>query len=59
MRHQRYPNAGIGAWQTLFRMPIVDSERIPKEAAGRGLPSTLRPRTLEEEETEHEESKNI
>ena len=58
MRHQRYPKAGIGAWQTLFRMPIVDNERIAKEAAGRGLTNTLRPQNLEEEETQ-QESENI
>ena len=36
-------------------MPIVESERLPKEAAGRGLASTLLPQNLEEEETQHEE----
>ena len=41
--------AGIGAWQTLLSMPIVDSERLPKEAVGGGLKSTLRPRNVEEE----------
>ena len=41
-------------------MPIVESERLPKEAAGPGLTSTLLPRNLEEEETQHEETaKNI
>ena len=34
-------------------MPIVDSERLPKEDAGRGLTSTLRPRNLEKE-TQHD-----
>ena len=48
---QRYPKAGIGAWQTLLLMPIVDSERLPKEATGCGLTSTLLSRNLEEEET--------
>ena len=43
------------AWQTLLRMPIVASERLPKEATGRRLTSTLRPRNLEEEEIQHEE----
>ena len=36
-------------------MPIVESERLPKEAAGPGLTSTLLPRNLEEE-TQHEEN---
>ena len=36
-------------------MPIVESERIPKEDAGPGLTSTLLPRNLEEE-TQHEET---
>ena len=31
-------------------MQIVDSERLPKDTAGHGLTSTLRPRNLEEEE---------
>ena len=57
--HQRYPKAGIGAWQTLLRTPIVEIERLPKEAAGRGLTSTLLPRILEEEETQHEETPKI
>ena len=35
-------------------MPIVESERPPKEAAGPGLTSTLLPRNLEE--TQHEET---
>ena len=55
--HQRYPKAGIGAWQTLLRTPIVESDRLPKEAAGPGLTITLLlPRNLEEEETQHEET---
>ena len=33
-------------------MPVVESERLPKEAAGPGLTSTLLPRNLEEEETQ-------
>ena len=57
--HQRYPKAGMGAWQTLLRMPIVESERLPKEAAGPGLASTLLPRNLEEDETQHEETTKI
>ena len=41
-------------------MPIVDSERFFKEAAGRGLTSKLLPRNLEEEEgTQHEEKAKI
>ena len=36
-------------------MPSVESERLPKEATGRGLTSTLLPRNLEEE-TQHEET---
>ena len=39
-------------------MPIVDSERLPKEAIGREVTSTLRPRNLEEE-TQHEEKAKI
>ena len=35
--HQRYRKADIGAWQTLLRTPIVESERLPKQAAGPGL----------------------
>ena len=49
--HQRYPKAGIGAWQTLLRMPILDSERLPEEAARRGLTSTLLPLSLGEQGT--------
>ena len=56
--HQRHPQAGIGAWQTLLRMPTVESERLPKEAAGPGLTSTLLPRNLEEE-TARRNSENI
>ena len=38
-------------------MPIiVESERLPKEAAGPELTSTLLRRNLEEEETQHEEN---
>ena len=37
-------------------MPIVESERLPKEAAGPGLTSTLLPQNLEEEETQHKET---
>ena len=52
--HQWYPKAGIGAWQTLLRTPILESEQLPKEAAGPGLTSTLLlPRNLEE--TQHEQ----
>ena len=40
-------------------MPIVESERLPKEAAGPGLTNTLLPRNLEEEETQHEETAKI
>ena len=55
--HRRHPKAGIGAWQTLLRTPVVESERLPNEAAGPGLTSTLLPRNLEEEETQqHEET---
>ena len=57
--HHRYPKAGIGASQTLLRTRIVESERLPKEAAGRGLTSTLLPGNLEEEETQHEEAAKI
>ena len=39
-------------------MPTVESERLPKEAAGPGLTSTLRPRNLEEE-TARRNSENI
>ena len=59
MPHQRHPKGGIGAWQTLLRTPIVDSERLAKEAAGRGLTRTLLPRNVEEEETQHEEKEQI
>ena len=38
-------------------MPIVASERLPKEAAGPGLRSTLLPRKVEEEETQQETAK--
>ena len=55
----RRPKADIGAWQTLLRMPIVESERLPKETAGSGLTSTVLPRNLEEEETQHEEKEKI
>ena len=51
--------AGIGAWQTLLSMPIVDSERLPKEAVGGGLKSTLRPRNLEEERHSAENEQNV
>ena len=58
--HQRYPTAGIGARQTLLRISIVESERLPKETAGRGLASMSLPRNLEEEETRYEgTTKNI
>ena len=57
--HQRYPKAGIGAWRTLLCMPNVESERLPKEAAGRGLTTKLLPRNLEEDETQHEETAKI
>ena len=46
-------------WQTLLRTPIVESERLPKETAGPGLTSTLLPRNLEEEKTQHEERAKI
>ena len=39
-------------------MPIVESERLPKEAAGLGLTSTLLRRNLEEK-TQHEEIAKI
>ena len=39
-------------------MPIAESERLPKEAAGRGLTITLMPPNLEEE-TQHEETSKI
>ena len=55
MRHQRHPKAGVGAWQTLLHLPIVNSVRLPKEAAGRGRTSTLRPRNLDEEEAQQKE----
>ena len=55
--HQRYPKAGIGAWQTLMCTSIVERERRPKEAAGRGLTNTLLPRNLEEEEARHEKQR--
>ena len=38
-------------------MPIVDSKRLPKDTAGRGLTSTLRPRNLVKEKTQREERK--
>ena len=38
-------------------MPVVESERLPKEAAGPGLTSTLLPRNLEEETQQHEEQR--
>ena len=40
-------------------MSIVDSERLPKDTAWRGLTNTLRPRNLEEEETQREEKAKI
>ena len=40
-------------------MPIVESERLPNEAAGCGLTSTLLPRNLEKEEIQHEETANM
>ena len=44
----------------MLRTPIAESERLSKEAAGPELTSTLLPRNLEEEETQHEETaKNI
>ena len=58
MPHQRYAKAGIGAWQTLLHMPMVESERLPKEAAGPGLTSTWLPGNLEEE-TARRNSENI
>ena len=51
--------AGTGAWPTLLRVPIVESERLPKEATGRGLTSTLLTRNLEEAGTQHEETAKI
>ena len=51
----RRPLQGHGR---LPRMPIVASEQLPKETAGRGLTSTLRPRNLEEE-TQREEGAKI
>ena len=59
MPHQRYPKAGTGAWQTLLRMPIADSERLPKQDVGRGLTSTLLHRNLEDEDTQHEATAKI
>ena len=29
--HQRYPNAGIGAWQDLLITPLVDNERAASQ----------------------------
>ena len=46
---QRYPKAGIWAWQTLLRTTISDSEWLPAETAGRRLTSLLRPRNFEQE----------
>ena len=40
-------------------MPIVESERLPKEVAGPGLTSTLLPRNLGEKGTQHEETAKI
>ena len=37
-------------------MSHVESERLPTEAEGLELTSTLRPRNLAEEETQHEET---
>ena len=34
MPHQRYAKAGIGAWQTLLRTPIAESERTPQRSLG-------------------------
>ena len=39
--------------------PIIESDRLPKEAAGPGLTSTLLPRNLEEGETQLEEAAKI
>ena len=47
------------ARQTLLRMPIADSERVPKEAAGRGLTSMLRTRNFEAEETQRGERAKV
>ena len=49
------PKAGIGAWQTLLRTPLVDTGRLPKNTAGRGLKSALRPPIFEEGEPQVEE----
>ena len=38
-------------------MPVVESERLPKEAAGPGLTSTLLPPNLEEETQQHEKQR--
>ena len=38
-------------------MPLVESERLPKDAAGPGLTSTLLPRNLEEETQQHKEQR--
>ena len=50
----KYTLRYIVAWQTLLCTPIVESERLPEEAAGPGLTSTWLPRNLDKEETQHE-----
>ena len=54
--HKRYPKAGIGAWQTLLRTPLVNNGRLLKDiAGGRGLMNTVWPRNFEEEEPQLED----
>ena len=47
----------MGVRQTLRRTPLVDSGWLPKETAGRGLTSTLRPPNFEEEEPQLKDKK--
>ena len=35
-----------GPWHTMIRTPIVGNERLPKDTAGGGLTSTVRPPNL-------------
>ena len=50
-------SAGIGAWQTLLRTPVVSGERQPNDIAGRRLTSVMRPRNLEQEEKKQREER--